>query len=110
RPLASVAGAPRLARRTIDRRTRERAGTALSLGFVTAYLTAIVALPIAALVWASRNHDGTSFWQSISNPEAVAALKLTLAIAALVAITNALFGTMIGWTLVRDQFPGKSVV
>ena len=40
-----------------SRRTRERLGSGLSLGFVTAYLSVIVALPIAALVWASTN-DG----------------------------------------------------
>jgi len=40
----------------------------------------------------------------------VAALKLTLAIAALAALTNALLGTLIAWVLVRDDFRGKSVM
>ena len=38
----------------------------------------IVALPIAALVWQSRKQGWSGFWQAISTPEAVAALKLTL--------------------------------
>ncbi len=46
----------------------------------------------------------------MSSPEAVAALKLTLVVAALVALTNAVSGTLIAWVLVRDDFPGKSVV
>ena len=46
----------------------------------------------------------------ISSPEAVAALKLTLAMAALAALTNAVLGTVIAWVLVRDDFRGKSVV
>jgi sulfate transport system permease protein len=70
----------------------------------------IVALPIAALVWASRAQGLSQFWYWISQPEAVAALKLTLVTAGLVAVTNAVFGTMIAWVLVRDYFPGKDAV
>jgi sulfate transport system permease protein len=88
----------------------EGAGTALSLGFVTTFLTVIVALPIAALVWSSRSNGASSFWSSVSSPEAVSALKLTLAVSALVALTNAIAGTLIAWVLVRDDFRGKSIV
>ena len=70
----------------------------------------IVALPIAALVWSSRAQGASGFWKWITAPEAVSALELTLAVAALVALTNAVFGTIIAWTLVRDDFRGKSVV
>ena len=70
----------------------------------------IVALPIAALVWSSRAQGASGFWKWITAPEAVSALELTLAVAALVAHTNAVFGTIIAWTLVRDDFRGKSVV
>jgi sulfate transport system permease protein len=91
--------------------TRERAATALSLGFVTTFLSVIVALPIAALVWSSR-HGGAagSFWAAATNAEAVAALKLTLAVAALAALTNAVLGTITAWVLVRDDFRGKGLV
>jgi len=70
----------------------------------------IVALPIAALVWQSK-HDGWSrFWTDITSQEAVAALKLTLAVSALAALANAVLGTITAWVLVRDDFRGKSLV
>ena len=94
----------------LERRVRERLGSGLSLGFVTAYLSVIVALPIAALVWASTNDGAQSFWDAVSSPEGVAALKLTLALAGIVALINAVFGTLIAWVLVRDDFRGKSIV
>jgi len=109
-PLASVAQPAPAVGRLVSNTTRERAGTALSLGFVTVFLSVIVALPIAALVWSSRNDGWSGFWTAVSAPEAVAALKLTLAVAALVALTNALAGTLIAWVLVRDEFRGKSLV
>jgi sulfate transport system permease protein len=80
------------------------------LGFVTTFLTLIVALPIAALVWASRAQGWSGFRYWITQPEPVAALKLSLLMAALVALTNAVFGTALAWVLVRDDFPGKSAV
>jgi len=62
-------------------------------------------LPIAALVWASRGN-----WSAATAPEAVAALKLSLGVAAIVAVVNAVLGTITAWVLVRDDFRGKSVV
>jgi len=35
---------------------------------------------------------------------------LTLAASAIVVLINAIFGTLIAWVLVRDEFPGKRVV
>jgi sulfate transport system permease protein len=55
--------------------------------------------------------NGTdSFWNAVTSPEAVAALKLTLIASLIVVIVNGAFGTLIAWVLVRDEFPGKSVV
>jgi sulfate/thiosulfate transport system permease protein len=51
-----------------------------------------------------------SFWNAVTTPQAVASLKLTLIASLIVVLINALFGTLIAWVLVRDEFPGKSVV
>ena len=70
----------------------------------------IVVLPIAALVWESKKDGAHTFWQVVRSPEATAALKLTLVAAVIVALVNAVFGTVIAWVLVRDDFHGKSLV
>jgi sulfate transport system permease protein len=55
--------------------------------------------------------NGTNaFWNAVSSPQAVASLKLTLIASLIVVLINALFGTLIAWVLVRDEFPGKGVV
>ncbi len=92
------------------RASGDRAATALSLGFVTLFLTVMVALPIAALVWEARSDGAQSFWDSVTSPQAIAALKLTLGAAAVVSLLNAVLGTMTAWVLVRDDFLGKSVM
>jgi sulfate transport system permease protein len=70
----------------------------------------MVALPLAALVWESKSDGAGSFWDAVSSDQAVAALKLTLASAAIVALVNAVLGTVTAWVLVRDEFRGKSIV
>jgi sulfate transport system permease protein len=62
------------------------------------------------MVWASTKGGSDGFWAAVSSPEAVAALKLTLAVAAIAALTNAVLGTLTAWVLVRDDFRGRSVV
>jgi sulfate transport system permease protein len=75
-----------------------------------AYLSRVVLLPLAALIWSSRAGGLDSFWHEATRPEAVAALKLTLGVAAVCALVNAVAGTATAWVLVRDRFPGKGIV
>ena len=92
------------------RASRDRAATALSLGFVTTFLMVIVSLPLAALMWEATSEGASSFWDVVTSPEAVAALKLTLGASLAVSLLNAVLGTITAWVLVRDDFRGKAVV
>ena len=85
-------------------------GPALTRGMVIGYLSIMVLLPIAAVVSRSFEDGWSVFWDSISSPQAVAAMKLTLIASAIVVVINAIFGTIIAWVLVRDSFPGKRYV
>ena len=98
-------GTPRSARAP-----RDRAGTALSLGFVTTFLMVFVGLPLAALMWEATSAGTQSFRAAVSSPEAVAALKLTVGASLGVALLNAVLGTVTAWVLVRDDFRGKAIV
>jgi sulfate/thiosulfate transport system permease protein len=75
-----------------------------------AYLSVVALIPLAAVVFKSFENGADSFWNAVTSPDAVAALKLTLIASAIVVVVNAFFGTLIAWVLVRDEFPGKSVV
>jgi sulfate transport system permease protein len=87
-----------------------RGGPAVVRGLWTAYLSVIVLLPLAALVWASGKGGWSDFWSAITDRQAIAALELTLGISVAVVLVNAVTGTAAAWVLVRDSFPGKSVV
>lgn len=87
-----------------------RGGGALLRGTVTLYLSLIVVLPLTAVVWRSGRDGWGAFWEAATQPQALAALRLTFAVAFGVAAGNVVMGTVIAWVLVRDEFPGKRVV
>ena len=108
RPISSVAAlAERIPRRV---GAGGRASTALSVGVISTFLTVVVVLPIAALVWESKRDGAHAFWQVVSSPEAVGALKLTFGAAFVVVLINGVLGTITAWVLVRDDFRGKALV
>ncbi|MBV9579265.1 MAG: sulfate ABC transporter permease subunit CysT [Chloroflexi bacterium] len=79
--------------------------------FVSAYLTVVVLIPIAALV----AQAGGAFaqgggWAAVTNPQTLAALELTISTAVLVALANAVVGLATAWVLVRDDFPGRRLL
>lgn len=83
---------------------------ALAGGLATAYLSLIVLIPLAAIVARSLDGGLAGFWDAVSAPQAVAALRFTLIASAIVVAVNAVAGTLIAWVLVRDEFPGKRLV
>src|ERR1700691_278055 len=74
------------------------------------YLSLLVILPVAAVVTNAFSGGWHGFWLSVTNREALAALKLTLVCSVLVAVVNSIAGLAIAWVLVRDEFAGKRVV
>jgi sulfate transport system permease protein len=82
----------------------------LTLGISTTYLSVIVLLPLAAVVAKAFDGGWGTFWDAVTDPQAVATLKLTFVASLIVVGINAVFGTLTAWVLVRDAFPGKSVV
>jgi sulfate transport system permease protein len=85
-------------------------GEALARGISVTWISVIVLIPLAAVVSRSLDEGAGAFWDAISEPEAWAAIRLTVISSLIVVAINALMGTLIAWVLVRDDFPGKSAV
>jgi sulfate transport system permease protein len=93
-------------------RARRRAlgAPTLSSGLALGYLSVIVLVPLAAVSAQGARGGWHHFWQVAWNPESKAALELTLGLALAIVAINAVTGTALAWTLVRDEFPGKRLV
>ena len=106
-PATPSAGAPPVAE---GGRPRRATGRALGVGVVGLWLSVIVLLPLAALTVHSLDEGLAGFWDAVTAPVALAAIRTTLLVSAAVALVNAVMGTLVAWVLVRDEFPGKRYV
>jgi sulfate/thiosulfate transport system permease protein len=77
---------------------------------VCAYVGALVALPLAALLVKGLGEGVPALWAAVSAPVAVEALRLTLLTAAVMAVVNAVMGTGTAWVLARYEFPGRGLL
>ncbi len=78
------------------------------IGLALAFLTLFLAVPlIAVFVEALVNGFGTYF-SAIVEPDAVAALRLTLLTAAIAVPANLAFGLCAGWAIAKFRFRGRS--
>ncbi|WP_285185642.1 sulfate ABC transporter permease subunit CysT [Rhodococcus sp. MEB041] len=85
-------------------------GGSLTLGTVVLWLSVIVLLPLAAVLSRSLSDGPAEFWDAVTDPRALATLRVTVQVSVVAALINVVMGTVIAWVLVRDDFPGKSVV
>jgi len=87
-----------------------RGATSLRIGVATLWLSVIVLLPLAAIVWQSAKGGWAAFVSAVTSPSALESFRVTLTISSVVTVINVVFGTLVAWVLVRDDFPGKRLV
>lgn len=85
-------------------------GASLRLGVATLWLSVIVLLPLAAIAWQAAAGGWQAFWLAVTSNAALESFRVTLTISAGVTVLNLIFGLLIAWVLVRDDFIGKRLV
>lgn len=104
----SVAAPPRPGAAGAARPGAHAAG--LGLGVVVLWVSVLVLLPLAAVVGKAFSGGWQAFADALTDPETLAALRLTFALALAAAAISAVMGTVTAWVLVRDDFPGKAML
>ncbi len=84
--------------------------TSLRVGVATVWLSVIVLLPLAAIAWQAAGGGWRAFWLAATSHAAVESFRVTLTISAGVTVVNIMFGLLIAWVLVRDDFVGKRLI
>jgi sulfate transport system permease protein len=85
-------------------------GMSLRAGAATVWLSVIVLLPLAAIGWQAAAGGRQAFWLAVTSKAALESFRVTLTISAGVPIITRVFGLLIAWVLVRDEFVGKRLV
>jgi sulfate transport system permease protein len=82
----------------------------LSIGTMIAIMLPLVLLPLASIFIFGTSKGLDTFWTSITAPEAVFALKLSLMTSFWATIFNVLFGLFAAYVLSRYSFRGRNAV
>ncbi len=80
------------------------------MAFTIFYLSAIVLIPLAALVIRPWSLGFEGVFKAVTAPRVLASLELSFGAAAIAAVINTVFGFIVAWVLVRYRFPFKRLI
>jgi sulfate transport system permease protein len=101
-----MAGAMRLA-------LREKSaipGFGLAMGYTLLYLSLIVLIPLAALLFKASGLGFSGLWEIATEPRVAAALRVSFGLAFAAAFVDSVFGLLVAWVLMRYRFPTRKVI
>ncbi|HZP09044.1 sulfate ABC transporter permease subunit CysW [Methyloceanibacter sp.] len=80
--------------------------TAIAVVFLVVFLL----LPLAAVFFEALRVGVYAYFAALTEPDALAAIKLTLLVAAIAVPANVVFGLAAAWAIAKFDFAGKSVL
>jgi sulfate/thiosulfate transport system permease protein len=93
--------------RTVRNGKTRRWSDTMLIGLAVGYAACLILGPLIAIVWGAFSEGLRRFFEEVSRPDALHALRLTLLLGLGATIVNAVFGVIIAWVLVRDNMPGR---
>jgi sulfate transport system permease protein len=80
------------------------------IGAAGLFLAAFLLVPAAAVLWEALRGGVELWWKAVSDPDAWAAIRLTLLVAAVAVPLNTLFGLAAAWSVTRFRWRGKDLL
>jgi sulfate transport system permease protein len=106
---ASLPSSPSYRRRWAWKRASVLPGFGLTMGVTLFWLSIIVLIPLGGMILKTATLGWDAFFNAISTPRVLAALRLSIGGALIAALINAVFGSILAWVLVRYRFPGRRI-
>ncbi|MDS7596413.1 sulfate ABC transporter permease subunit CysW [Agrobacterium tumefaciens] len=78
------------------------------MGIAFLFLAAFLVLPLVSVFFEAFRTGPDAFWEAIFEPDAVAAIRLTLLVAAISVPLNLVFGVAAAWAIAKFEFRGKA--
>jgi sulfate transport system permease protein len=80
------------------------------IGIALAFLVLFLFLPLVAVFVKAFEKGAAAYVAAIADPTAMAAIKLTLTVAAIVLPINVVFGVAAAWAVAKFEFPGRGLL
>ena len=90
--------------------TEARPVRLVMIGLAVAILGAFLLLPLAAVLFEALRSGLGTYWAAITEPDARAAITLTLIVAAISVPANLVFGLAAAWAVAKFDFRGKELL
>jgi sulfate/thiosulfate transport system permease protein len=80
------------------------------IAVVLAFLGLFLGMPLAMVFAEAFDKGARAYADAITNPDAIAAIRLTLLAAAIAVPANAVFGLAAGWAIAKFKFRGRNLL
>lgn len=80
------------------------------IGIALSFLALFLVLPLAVVLYGAFKAGLKVWWQAVTDPDALASIRLTLLVLIIVVPTNAIFGVAIAWAIAKFEFRGKTIL
>ncbi|MDO9477268.1 MAG: sulfate ABC transporter permease subunit CysW [Pseudohongiella sp.] len=82
--------------------------TIISLGLL--FFIFFLVMPLLSIFYEALRRGIDVYWESITEPDALAAVRLTLLVAVISVPLNLVFGVAAAWCIAKFDFPGKHIL
>lgn len=82
----------------------------LLLGVAVAFIGGLVAVPLAVVFAEAFAQGIPAYFSALREPNALAAMRLTLLVAAIAVPLNVVFGVVASWAITKFEFAGKRLL
>lgn len=80
------------------------------IGVALSFLALFLVLPLAVVLYGAFEAGLNVWWQAVTDPDALASIRLTLLVLFVVVPINAIFGVAIAWAIAKFEFRGKTIL
>jgi sulfate transport system permease protein len=80
------------------------------IAIAVAFSFVFLLLPLVNVFVQALAYGLAHYWKSLAQPDSLAAIRLTLLVAAITVPLNVLFGLAAAWAIAKFQFPGKPIL
>ncbi|MBN9127954.1 MAG: sulfate/thiosulfate ABC transporter permease CysW, partial [Nitrosospira sp.] len=80
------------------------------IGLALLFLTLFLFVPLISVFYEALKKGWDVYMAAITDPDAIAAIQLTLTAAAIAVPLNVIFGLAAAWAIAKFEFRGKSVL
>jgi sulfate transport system permease protein len=77
------------------------------IAIVMLYIAFLILLPVAAIFQGAFSQGVAAFFDALTQPQVIAAFTMSVQLALIAVVVNSIFGTMVAWVMVRQEFRGK---